>query len=136
MTQQRLMRSNTDKIVAGVCGGLAQYFAVDPIFTRLIMVALVFAGVVGVLIYPLLWLIMPVQTDMATPTYAQGQNFDPQTGQSIRSPVHIDQRQRMLGLLLVGVAVVMFASMFPHGGQVVLALAFLLGGGYILHNRP
>ena len=58
---QRLMRSRNDKIIAGVAGGIAQYLAVDPTIVRLAFVALCFTGV-GVLLYPLLWLVMPVES--------------------------------------------------------------------------
>jgi phage shock protein C len=57
---QRLMRSRTDKIIAGVAGGIGQYLAVDPVLVRLAFVALAFTGV-GVLLYPVLWLIMPIE---------------------------------------------------------------------------
>lgn len=57
---QRLMRSRTDKVIAGVAGGIGQYLAIDPVIVRLAFVALVFTGV-GVLLYPVLWLIMPVE---------------------------------------------------------------------------
>ena len=52
---QRLMRSRTDKIIAGVAGGIGQYLAIDPVIVRLAFVALCFTGV-GVLLYPVLWL--------------------------------------------------------------------------------
>src|SRR5687767_11518809 len=57
---QRLMRSRTDKVIAGVAGGIGQYMAIDPVIVRLAFVALCFTGV-GVLLYPVLWLIMPVE---------------------------------------------------------------------------
>jgi phage shock protein C len=57
---QRLMRSRTDKIIAGVAGGIGQYLAIDPVIVRLAFVALCFTGV-GVLLYPVLWLIMPIE---------------------------------------------------------------------------
>ena len=57
---QRLMRSRTDKVIAGVAGGIGQYLAIDPVIVRLAFVALCFTGV-GVLLYPVLWLIMPVE---------------------------------------------------------------------------
>ena len=57
---QRLMRSRNDKIVAGVAGGIAQYLAVDPVFVRLAFVVAGFSGI-GVLLYPVLWLIMPAE---------------------------------------------------------------------------
>ena len=59
MTEKRLARSTTDKMVAGVAGGLAEYFNVDPTLIRLIFVILALAGGPGVLIYLILWLVMP-----------------------------------------------------------------------------
>ena len=58
--QTRLTRSSTDKVIGGVCGGLAQYFGIDAVLVRLIFVALVFAGGMSILLYPILWLIMPL----------------------------------------------------------------------------
>ena len=43
MQQTRLMRSETDKMVAGVCGGLADYMGVDPVLVRLAFVLLLLA---------------------------------------------------------------------------------------------
>lgn len=57
---QRLMRSRSDKILAGVAGGIAQYLAVDPVFVRLAFVVAGLSGI-GVLLYPILWLIMPAE---------------------------------------------------------------------------
>ncbi len=57
---QRLLRSRTDKVIAGVAGGIGQYLAIDPVLVRLAFVALCFTGV-GILLYPILWVIMPVE---------------------------------------------------------------------------
>lgn len=56
---KKLVRSKTDRIVAGVCGGLAQYFNVDPTVVRLIFAILIFGGGFGVALYVVLWIIMP-----------------------------------------------------------------------------
>src|SRR5215216_7330218 len=70
---QRLMRSRTDKVVAGVAGGIGQYLAIDPVLVRLAFVALCFTGV-GVLLYPVLWLVMPLEgSGRATPEQALGE---------------------------------------------------------------
>src|ERR671923_2242911 len=77
---QRLMRSRTDKIIAGVAGGLGQYLAIDPVIVRLALVALCFTGV-GILLYPVLWLVMPLEgAGRATP----GQTLDEMRQQAIR----------------------------------------------------
>ena len=57
---QRLMRSRSDKIIAGVAGGIGQYLAVDPVIVRLAFAALCLTGV-GALLYPILWLVMPLE---------------------------------------------------------------------------
>ena len=56
---KRLERSRSDKMVAGVCGGLAKYLGMDVTVVRVIMaVAIVFAGG-GALLYAVLWAAMP-----------------------------------------------------------------------------
>jgi phage shock protein C len=57
---QRLMRSRTEKVIAGVAGGIGQYLAIDPVLVRLAFAALSLTGV-GLLLYPILWLIMPLE---------------------------------------------------------------------------
>ena len=55
----QLRRSRTDKILGGVNGGLAEYSGIDPLLWRVGFVALAFAGGTGVVVYLLLWLLMP-----------------------------------------------------------------------------
>ncbi len=59
MSQNKLTRSETDKMLAGVCGGLAAYLDVDPVFVRLAFVILFFASGIGFPIYLVLWIVMP-----------------------------------------------------------------------------
>lgn len=54
-----LHRSQTDKILAGICGGLAEYFEVDSTIIRLLFIFVVAMGGSGLFIYLILWLIMP-----------------------------------------------------------------------------
>ncbi len=57
--QPRLMRSRNEVIIAGVCGGIGEYFGVDPVIVRLIFVLLTLTSGVGLLLYPVLWAVMP-----------------------------------------------------------------------------
>ncbi len=59
MSENRLMRSETDKILGGVCGGIAAYLNIDSVLIRLAFVVLLFASGIGFPIYIILWLIMP-----------------------------------------------------------------------------
>lgn len=58
---ERLYRSTTDKAIGGVCGGLADYFDIDVVLVRVIFVLLALFGGGGVLIYIIMWAIIPSQ---------------------------------------------------------------------------
>ena len=62
MEGKKLYRSNTDKMVAGVCGGLAQYLNIDPALIRLLFVILILAGVGSpLLIYLIMAIVIPLE---------------------------------------------------------------------------
>jgi phage shock protein C len=54
----QLRRSRQHRVIAGVCGGFGDYLGIDPVVVRIVMVALIFAGV-GVLAYIVGWIVMP-----------------------------------------------------------------------------
>jgi len=56
---KKMYRSVEDRKIAGVCGGIGEYFDIDPTLVRLLAVALVLAGGSGVLAYILAWIIIP-----------------------------------------------------------------------------
>lgn len=56
---KRLYRSTDDVILAGVCSGLAKYFNVDVTLVRVIFVVLALAGLGGVVLYIVLWALVP-----------------------------------------------------------------------------
>ena len=58
---RRLQRSRTEKMIGGVCGGLAAYFNVDPTLVRVLWVAITLIAGVGILLYLILWVVMPLE---------------------------------------------------------------------------
>ncbi len=64
---RRLYRSCTDRKIAGVCGGLAQYLNVDPTVVRIIFLILLFIGGGGLLIYLIIWICAPNEDNMLNP---------------------------------------------------------------------
>lgn len=59
MAGNHLARSS-NRVIAGVCGGIANYFGFDPTLTRVIYTLLtIFTAFAGVLIYIILWILMP-----------------------------------------------------------------------------
>jgi phage shock protein C len=57
---KKLYRSRREKVIAGVCGGLAEYFGMDPVWIRLLFVLFFFAGGSAFLVYIIMWLIVPL----------------------------------------------------------------------------
>jgi phage shock protein C len=56
---RKLYRSRTHRMLAGVCGGLAEYFNVDPTLVRVSFLVLTALGGAGVLVYFGMWVIVP-----------------------------------------------------------------------------
>ena len=58
---RKLYRSRTNRQVAGVCGGLAEYFNLDPTLIRVLFIVLAVLGGSGVVLYLAMWIIVPKQ---------------------------------------------------------------------------
>jgi Putative stress-responsive transcriptional regulator len=62
-TRKRLTRSRKEKMIAGVCGGIADYFDLDPTIVRIGYIMLsIFTVFAGILCYFILWFVMPVES--------------------------------------------------------------------------
>jgi phage shock protein C len=59
MTAQKRLTRSKDKMVAGVCAGLANYVNIDPTIMRILFVFIAFAGGASVLAYIIMWIVMP-----------------------------------------------------------------------------
>ncbi len=60
----RLMRTSNDRVIGGVCGGLARYFGVDPVFVRLAFVLFLLPKGFGAIVYLILLLLMPLDSEI------------------------------------------------------------------------
>jgi phage shock protein C len=58
-TPRPLRRSSDDRMVAGVAGGLGEYFDIDPVLVRIGFVAATLLAGCGLILYPIAWLIVP-----------------------------------------------------------------------------
>jgi phage shock protein C len=56
---RKLYRSQTQRMIAGVCGGLAEYFNVDATLMRVVFLLLAVFGGSGIVIYIVMWIIVP-----------------------------------------------------------------------------
>ena len=112
----RLERSRTNRVIGGVCGGLAEYLDLDPTLVRVVMVVLGSAGV-GVGLYFLLLILMPnpgeatpfVRSETAGPAGGLDPAAEAPVGpRSMRQvdPAMVDRRRGSLGFLLVAIGVI------------------------------
>ena len=62
--QNKIYRSRTNSMIAGVCGGLGEYLGVDPTILRVTAVLLIFAKGIGLLAYLVGWVIIPRRPEM------------------------------------------------------------------------
>lgn len=56
---KQLIRSKTNRKIAGVCGGLGEFFDMDPIFFRAVFLVSILFGGLGFVLYLVMWLLMP-----------------------------------------------------------------------------
>lgn len=133
MSQTRLYRNVQGRVIGGVAGGLAEYFGIDPTIIRLIFVLLVIFGGSGVLIYLVLWIILPEKnnyntyssfTSNAPPSntegsgvgetydgFEQGKPFNPEY-ETKTNFAEVQQRKKMEGGLIGGVILIVLGSLF------------------------
>ncbi|NLV72508.1 MAG: PspC domain-containing protein [Actinobacteria bacterium] len=64
---KRLYRSRTDRMIGGVCGGLAAYFDIDPTIIRVLWVVVTLMGGAGILAYLILWVVVPLESPGSFP---------------------------------------------------------------------
>ena len=58
---KKLYRSRKERMIGGVCGGLAEYFGMDPTWVRLIFIFLLLLGGSAFLVYLIMWVIVPIK---------------------------------------------------------------------------
>ncbi len=69
--KRKIYRSRTDRMIVGVCGGLADYFNVDSTIVRLAFVALALLGGPGFLIYLICMILIPLEPERSATTIDQ-----------------------------------------------------------------
>jgi phage shock protein PspC (stress-responsive transcriptional regulator) len=115
---RRLLRSRSNRVIGGVCGGLGRYFNVDPIFFRIAAIALTLIGGAGLLLYVAALVLMPNEPD----------------GVAAEPPP--EGRSRALVIALVVVALLIGWPFLLGGGLVaagvLVPLAFLVAAGVLV----
>ncbi|OQX78616.1 MAG: hypothetical protein B6D61_05070 [Bacteroidetes bacterium 4484_249] len=69
MEHSRLYRSESNSVIGGVCGGLGEYFNTDPVLFRIIFAIVFFVGGSGLLVYIVLWIVIPLEEPQIINTF-------------------------------------------------------------------
>ena len=103
---KKIYRSKKDSIIGGVCGGIAEYFEIDPTLVRLLAILIVFVGGVGIIAYIAAWIIIPQNPEEVL---EQEQAYSSSEG-------HEDRNKHVWGgLILVFLGLFfLIRSFFPH----------------------
>ncbi|MBI2428414.1 MAG: PspC domain-containing protein [Ignavibacteriales bacterium] len=104
MNSQRLYRSRTNKVFAGVCGGLAEYFDVDPVIIRILFVLMVLFGGSGILLYIAAIIIVPQKPYSAA-------DFTPQGTQAQATATPSNARNILGYILIIGGGLLLLANL-------------------------
>jgi phage shock protein C len=139
MSQTRLTRSSSDKIIAGVCGGLAEYLEIDPILVRLAFLVLFFASGIGFPIYIILWIVMPQGENNAIADSEVIQKNINDIGESVQSGIKRLGKPGTVGVILVLLGAYFLLSEIGlfnwMSGAVFWPLVIIGAGIYMLIRR-
>lgn len=144
--QNRLTRSTTDVILGGVCAGLGKYLRIDTTLVRLFFIVFTLAGGIGVLLYLILWVVVPPEGHVepnAQPEVLDGEELKERAGMMrdefvdvVRKPRGDVLRYIGIGLVVYGGYLLLKAMHFPWlswlSDGVIWAALILLAGVVLL----
>ena len=93
--EKRLQRDTKNKVIGGVCAGLANYFGTDASLLRLLFAFMILFAGTGIGIYLILWIVMPACDAQTTDTVDAVMDVTPQTPKANKGSL-------VVGLILIG----------------------------------
>lgn len=114
--EKRLYRSYTDKMLGGVCGGLGEYFDIDPVIIRVLFIVAVIFGGGGILAYIILWIVIP-QKPFTIPKFNQQSSNQTETNTEQSSnddsfKNFVIEKRKMNKNSLVGIILIFLGVLF------------------------
>jgi len=137
LSGKKLYRSRKQRIIGGVCGGIAEYFGIDPVLIRLAWILFCLVWGAGVLFYIIAWIIIPLASE-----YVDVQSVPPGAAQPSASATGVSPSGYpgifTIALAVLGVALVMygisviFSSFFSFLSAYMLPFSLILLGCMIV----
>lgn len=104
--EKKLKRSSTNKVIGGVCGGLGDYFDVDPVFVRILFVLLAVTTGVGFVAYFVAWIIMPKDEKFVEAAYSNSNS----NHIKVEKKEYASWNRYLPGLILIGIGLFLLAK--------------------------
>jgi len=111
----KLYRSQTDKMLGGVCGGLAKYLNIDVTIVRLFFIILTFLGGFGPLIYFIMWIVVPLENYTYQDTHPErfdGEDIKERAGMMRDDFISAVKQPNQNAARLIGIALVVAGGFF------------------------
>jgi len=109
---KNLYRSDENRIIGGVCGGLGEYFNLDPVFIRVIFLLLALFGGSGIPIYFVLWLIVPDKSQLENDQEKTVQENIEEIKTKTKNFTKENNFKKLFGIFLVAVGIVLLMENF------------------------
>ncbi|MGD0523209.1 MAG: PspC domain-containing protein [Candidatus Microgenomates bacterium] len=110
-SSKQLYRSEKNRVIAGVCGGLADYFNFDPVIIRIFLVLITLFGGSGVLLYLILWVVIPTESAVGDKSEVNIKNNVEEIKDTTKSVVGNNSRM-WAGIFFVGLGLIFLFNNF------------------------
>jgi phage shock protein C len=109
---RKIYRSKEDRMIGGVCGGIAEYANIDTVWVRLIAVLLIFFDGVGILIYIILWILIPDNPYQEFPDKKKGNSNKDSKESNHEQYVKKERKSKDSGSLIIGGLLIIIGLLF------------------------
>ena len=144
--ERKIYRSRRDRIVFGVCGGIAEYYNIESLWVRVVFIFLGITGAIGFVLYLSLSVLMPLNPERSTGDDKKddvGEFKDRVKGlaRELRDDPKVERRRNLLGLVIVAIGIIAFFNeLFPNfwiGWKVLWPIIIIfIGFTFISNARP
>lgn len=149
--QRKICRSQKDRIIFGVCGGIAEYYNIESLWVRVVFIFLGITGAIGFVLYIALAILMPLNPEKSAVADKKSDEIGVMAedfrdrvkglANELRNDPKVERRRNLLGLLIVTIGVIAFFNeLFPNfwiGWKVLWPIIIILiGFTFISNARP
>ncbi|MEN6294948.1 MAG: PspC domain-containing protein [Chloroherpetonaceae bacterium] len=141
-----VQRSRRHRIIGGVCGGIGEYFDIDPLFIRVLFVVFTCLYGVGIIVYIVLWIITPSapletaynETETATQRQTEYETENAQRSDLNQMPSQNSEKANknrfLIGLILIIIgALILVNELLPYiDGEYIWSALFIIVGVYLI----